>query len=137
MPAIETALAALANVLDLATTQPLIRNSDRPESVPAGGIVMVRDGEQTEVEESYSPLRFHIQHVAEVIVVAATESDRDTLMGVLSTALVGNPTLSGAVEWCQVEPVSFDLGDYEGAEAVRAARMPVTLFYTTLASPAA
>jgi hypothetical protein len=137
MAAIETALAALAATLDAATSASVIRNADRPESVPAGGIILLRDGEQTEVEETFSPLRFHIQHVAEVVIVAASESDRDTLLGLASAAIVANPTLTGAVEHAQVEPVSFDLGDYEGAEAVRAGRMPVALFYTTLASPAA
>jgi hypothetical protein len=135
--ALETALAALASALDAATTVEVIRNSDRPEAIPAGGIVVVGDGEQTEVEETFFPLRYHIQHTAEVIVLAPTEAARDTLLGVLSAALVADRTLAGAVEWSQVEPVSFDLGDYEGAEAVRAARMPVALFYTTLGSPAA
>jgi hypothetical protein len=136
MAAIETALAALAAILDAATMAPVIRNADRPEAIPAGGIILLRDGEQTEVDESYSPLRFHIQHTAEVIIVAASESDRNTLLGVASAAIVANRTLTGAVEHTQIEPVSFDLGDYEGAEAVRAARMPVALFYTTLDSPA-
>jgi hypothetical protein len=133
--AIETALAALASALDAATSAPVIRNSDRAEDVPAAGLVVLRDGEQVDAEETFSPLRYHVNHQAEVIVIAPDETDRDALLEALSDALVANRTLSGAVEWLEVLPVSLDLGDYEGAEAARGARMPVLLHYTTLGGP--
>lgn len=132
----EAALAALASALDAATTVEVIRNSDRPEEVPAGGLVVLRDGAQAEVEESFSPLRYHVQHLAEVVVLAADEGTRDAILADLSAALVAARTLSGAVEWVGIQAVSFDLADFDGAEGLRGALMPVELHYTTLASPA-
>jgi hypothetical protein len=133
----EAALAALATALDAATTVAVIRNSDRPEAIPATGLVVLRDGAQGEVEESFSPLRYHIEHVAEVVVLAPDEETRDDVLAELSTALAAARTLSGAIEYLVIDPISFDLGDYDAAEAVRAALMPVRMYYTTLASPAA
>lgn len=132
----EAALAALASALDAATTVEVIRNSDRPEDVPTAGLVVLRDGGQGDVEESFSPLRYHVQHVAEVVVMAPSEATRDAILDDLSTALVANRTLTGVVEWLAVQPVSFDLADFDAAEGVRGARMPVEMHYTTLASPA-
>lgn len=134
--ALETALAALASALDAATAVEVIRNSDRPEAVPAAGLVTIADGSQADVEETFSPLRYHIEHLAEVVVMAPTEAVRDTILSALSAALVANRTLSGAVEYLEVRPVSLDPADFEGAEALRCALMPVALHYTTLASPA-
>lgn len=135
--AMEAALAALASALDAATTVEVIRNSDRPEEVPSAGLVVLRDGAQGEIEETFSPLRYHIQHQAEVVVLAPTEATRDTVLGALSDALAGNRTLSGAVESLDIGAISLDPADFDGAEALRCALMPVTLYYTTLGSPAA
>jgi hypothetical protein len=132
----ETALAALASALDAATSVEVIRNSDRPEEVPSAGLVVLRDGAQTDAEESFSPLRYHVTHVAEVVILATTEGTRDAILQDLSSALAANRTLSGAVEWLAVQPVSFDLADFDGAEGLRGALMPVEIAYTVLASPA-
>ena len=132
----EAALAALASALDAATTVEVIRNSDRPEAVPAAGLVILRDGSQAEVEETFSPLRYHVQHVVEVIVMATTETTRDAILDDLSTALVANRTLTSAIEYLAIGALSFDMADFDAAEGLRAALMPVELHYTTLASPA-
>jgi hypothetical protein len=132
----ESALVALATALDAATTLEVIRNSDRPEKIPSGGLVVLRDGAQGEVEESFSPLRYHIQHVAEVVILAPTEDARDDALKDLSDALVANRTLTGAVEYVAIQPVSFDMADFDGAEGLRGALMPVELHYTVLGSPA-
>lgn len=134
--AMETALAALAAALTAATTVAVIRNADRPEEVPAAGLVVLRDGAQADIEESFSPLRYHIQHAAEVVVLAPDEAVRDTVLAALSAALVADRTLAGAVEWLDLQPVSLDMADFDGAEGCRGALLPVTLHYTTLGSPA-
>jgi hypothetical protein len=131
----EAALAALAAALDAATAVEVIRNSDRPESVPAAGLVVLRDGAQAEAEETFSPLRYHVEHVAEVVVLAQDEATRDAVLSDLGLALAGNRTLGGAVEFLELRSVSFDPADFDGAEALRCALMPVALHYTTLATP--
>jgi hypothetical protein len=131
------ALAALASVLGAATAVEVIRNSDRPEAVPAAGLITLNDGSQAVVDEVFSPLRYHVEHIADVVVLAQTEAKRDQILKVLSDALVGNRTLGGAVEFLQLRAVSLDPADFDGAEALRCALMPVALHYTTLASPVA
>jgi hypothetical protein len=132
----EAALEALAAALDAATSASVIRNSDRPEAVPADGLVVLRDGAQDIEDESMSPLRYHIEHVAEVVIHADDEGTRDFVLADLSAALVADRTLSGAVDFLEVRAVSFEPADFDGAEAARGALMPVALHYTTLASPA-
>ena len=132
----EAALAALATALDAATSVEVIRNSDRPEAVHADGLVVLRDGAQGDVEESFSPLRYHVEHIAEVVVLAPDEATRDALLSDLGLALAGNRSLTGAIEFLEIRGVSLDPADFEGAEALRCALMPVALHYTTLASPA-
>jgi hypothetical protein len=131
------ALAALASVLGAATAVEVIRNSDRPEAVPAAGLITLNDGSQAVVDEVFSPLRYHVEHIADVVVLAQTEAKRDQILKVLSDALVGNRTLGGAVEFLQLRAVSLDPADFDGAEALRCALMPVALHYTTMASPVA
>jgi hypothetical protein len=133
----EAALVALASALDGATTLEVLRNSDRPEEVPAGGLVVLRDGAQQDAEATMSPLRYHVEHLAEVVILAATESERDALLADMSAAVIADRTLGGVVEWAEVLPVSMDLADFDGAEGLRGALMPVALHYITTGSPAA
>ena len=132
----EAALAALAAALDAATAVEVIRNSDRPEDVPAAGLVVLQDGSQGDTEQSFSPLRYHIDHTANVVVMAPSEAVRDGILGDLVPALVADRTLGGAVEWVEIGAVSFDMADFDAAEALRGAVLPVVMHYTTLASPA-
>lgn len=134
--ALEAALAALVAALDGATAAEVIRNASRPEEVPAGGLVVVRDGSQQEAEASMSPLRYHIEHGAEVVVHAPDAGSRDTLMKALSDALIADRTLGGAVEYLDVGAISLDDADFDGAAGIPGALMPVVLSYTTLGSPA-
>ena len=141
---LETALAALVDALEAAVagaepTDPapeVIRNADLPEEVPEIGLIILRDGAQGGVEESFSPLRYHVEHTAEVVVLAPDEGGRDALVALVSAGLVEDRTLGGEVEWLQVDPVSLDVAEFEGAAGVLAVALPVTMAYTTLASPA-
>lgn len=131
----EAALVALAAALDGATTAEVIRNATRPEEVPAAGLVVLRDGAQQDAEATFSPLRYHIDHGAEVVVHAPDEATRGTILKALAAALVANRTLGGAVEYLEVLPASLEDADLEGAAGIPGALMPVTLSYTTLGSP--
>ena len=133
---LETALLALVSALDGSTTAEVIRSATRPEEVPAAGLVVVRDGSQQEAEMSMSPLRYHIDHGAEVVVHAPDEATRDTLIAGLAAALVADRTLGGAVEYLEVGAISLDDADFDGSAGIPGAQLPVTLSYTTLGSPA-
>jgi len=146
MSARETAIAALHSRLttSLAVRNPgpmVLRGETVPQRIPAGGLVVVRDGETVDETPILSPLAWQIEHRAEVEVTAAgaTPAARTTLLDALlvdiAGAITANRTLGGAVEWAQ--PGSADFGDveFEGAAAARAASVPVTLFFTVAGSP--
>jgi len=102
-----------------------------------------RDGETTDETAILSPLRWQIEHRAEVdvIVAGATPTDRaaalDVLLAAIGAAIAGDRTLGGAAEWAQPSAPSFTDAEFEGAAAVRAATIPVTLWFTTTDTPLA
>jgi hypothetical protein len=108
-----------------------------PQRLPAGGLVMVRDGETVEETAILSPLAWAVEHRAEVEVVATTGPLLDALLVDIAAAIADDRTLGGAVEWAQPGAPSFDDVEAEGAAAVRAASVPVTLSFTVAGSPLA
>ncbi len=144
----ETAIAALHGrlVTSLAVRNPaplVLRGKTIPQRIPAGGLVVVRDGETVEETPILSPLAWQIEHRAEieVTVAGATPAARNALLDALlvdiATAIAANRTLGGAVEWAQPGSASFEDVEFEGATAARAASVPVTLFFTVAGSPLA
>lgn len=144
----ENALQELYEVVELALRSlipnPLVlRNETVPQRIPQGGIVMVRDGETVQETAILSPLRWQIEHRAEidVIVTWATPAQRseqlDILLVAVGAAIVAKRTLNGLVEWAQ--PGSPELQDveFEGAATAAAALIPVTLWFTVAGSPLA
>ena len=130
---LQALLAALQNVPG-ATVQ---RGDVLPERVPTGGLVILRDGEPGEPEVTLSPLRYHWQHRAEVEVIVrgktptARDSAFDALAAAIGTALAADRTLGGVCDWSEPDaPQPADL-PIEGAQALKAAVIAVTLHYTT------
>ena len=148
MSARETAIAALHSrlVTALAVRNPapiVLRGETIPQRIPAGRLVLVRDGESVEETPILSPLAWQVEHRAEVeiTVAGATPAARNTLLDALlvdiGTAITGNRTLGGAVEWAQPGSANFEDVEFEGAAAARAAAIPVTLWFTVAGSPLA
>jgi hypothetical protein len=148
MSARETAIAALhatlASALAVRSPAPLIlRNETVPQRIPAGGLVIVRDGEPVSETAMFSPLAWAIEHGAEVeiIVAGATPSERDALLddllSAIGAAIATDRALGGAVEWCGPGAPRFEDIVVEGAAASRAALVTVTLAFTALATPLA
>ncbi|MBY0330820.1 MAG: hypothetical protein K2X49_09120 [Acetobacteraceae bacterium] len=144
----ETAIAALhsrlATSLAFRNPAPLVlRGETVPQRIPAGGLVVVRDGETVEETPILSPLAWQIEHRAEVeiTVAGATPAARNTLLDALlvdvTAAIAANRTLGDAVEWAQPGSAAFEDVEFEGAAAARAAAMPVTLWFTVAGSPLA
>lgn len=142
----EAAIAALhatiAAAMALRTpAPPVLRNETVPQRIGAGGLVIIQDGEAAEETAVLSPLRWQVRHVAEVAVVApgaapeARAALLDELLTDLAGAIAADRTLGGAVEWVQPESPSFDDIDFEGAASVRAASVPVSLWFTTADTP--
>jgi len=132
----ETILTALHERLS-ALPATMLRGEILPERVPAGGLVILRDGEPGEPEVTLSPVRYHYEHRAEleVIVQDKTSPDRDTafdaLTSAIGTALAADRTLGGLCDWVEAEaPLPVDL-PVEGGSALKAAVVPVVLHYVT------
>lgn len=86
--------------------------------MPAGGLLILRDGAPWEPEVTLSPLRYHYQHRAEIeAVVQGTARDAafDTLIASIGAALAADRTLGGLCDWVEAEaPRPVDL-PVEGA----------------------
>ncbi len=113
---------------------PTLRGEVLPERVPAGGLLILRDGEPGEPEVTLSPLRYHYQHRAEIeAVVQGADRDAafDALCASIGAALAADRTLGGICDWVEAEaPRAVDL-PIEGAAALKAATVTVVLHYTT------
>jgi hypothetical protein len=142
----EAAIAALHTALStaLASRSPapqVLRGETVPQRLPSGGLVVVQDGETAEETAILSPLRWQVRHVAEVVVAApgstpeARAAALDVLLMDVAAAVAADRTLGGAVEWAQPESPSFDDLEFDGAAAVRAASVPVSLWFTTSETP--
>ncbi|WP_439580640.1 hypothetical protein [Elioraea sp.] len=134
--------AAISTALAARSPEPqVLRDETVPQRLAAGGLVVVRDGETVEETAILSPLRWQIRHVAEVVVAVpgATPEARaaalDALLVDVADAIAADRTLGGAVEWAQPESPSFDDLAFEGAASVRAASVPVSLWFTTSETP--
>ncbi len=132
----ESILQALLAVLHTVPAT-ILRGEVLPERVPAGGLVILRDGEPGEPEVTLSPVRYHYEHRAEleIVVQGKTPADRDAafdaLTSAIGAALAADRTLGGLCDWVEAEaPRPVDL-PVEGAASLKAAVVPVILHYTT------
>jgi hypothetical protein len=111
-----------------------LRGEVLPERVPAGGLLILRDGEPGEPEVTLSPLHYHYRHRAEIeAVVQGPDRDAafDALTASIGAALATNRTLGGLCDWVEAEaPRPVDL-PVEGAASLKAAVIQVILHYTT------
>lgn len=134
MSARETALSALHDALKTISGPVVLRSAALPQSVPNGGVVILRDGDPGEPEVTLSPLSYYYEHQAEIeVVVATTDNDTsfDSLAGKIGVKLLADRTLGGAVEWVEADaPAPQDLPG-ESGEVIKAAIINVTLVYAT------
>lgn len=112
----------------------VLRGAVLPERIPAGGLVILRDGDPGEPEVTLSPLRYHYRHVAEVEVVvqgAGHEEGFDRICRGLGDLYGDDRTLGGLCDWVEgqaPEPVDLPI---EGAPSLKAAIIPIILHYAT------
>jgi len=130
---LQTLLAALTSVPDAT----ILRGTILPERAPAGGLLILRDGDPGTPEVTLSPMTYTYEHRAEieVIVQGKTPRDRDTafdtLLQSLGASIMLDRTLDGLCDWVEAEaPQPVDL-PVEGAEGLKAAIVPIILTYTT------
>lgn len=133
----ESIMTALLAVLDGVSGPTVLRNAALPEAVPAGGLIILRDGDPGDPEVLMSPLTYLFTHAAqaEVIVQAGTPALRDaafdTLTAAIAAALSADRTLGGLCDWIEAQaPDPADL-PVEGAAGYKAAVVPIIIDYHT------
>ncbi len=131
----EIALQALLALLQTIPSVTVKRNEILPVKIPESGLIILFDGEVTVAETLLSPLRYLIQHRAEVQVAVqkATPAARDTALdGILTNiaaAITANPRLNGTVDVAVLEAPQFTDEPVEGAAGLKIASVPVLLEY--------
>ncbi|MBI4968176.1 MAG: acyl-CoA transferase [Rhodospirillales bacterium] len=132
----EEVLTALLGCLQAVPAATVKREEPLPEKVPAGGLVILRDGDPGEPEVLLSPLTYLWQHRADIEVVVQKAPDQapaalDTLLAEVGSALSANRTLGGFVDWVEWSaPQTRDLA-IDGASGLKGAVVTVTLHYAS------
>lgn len=133
----EQVLAALLSALETLSGPTVRRNEPLSEKLPAGGLVMLRDGELGEPEILLSPLSYIWRHraIVEAVVSGGTAAARDgaldDLLSAVGQAIEADPRLGGLVDWIEIGPASFETLAVEGAAPLKGATIPITLHYAT------
>jgi hypothetical protein len=131
----ETILTALADLLRTIPHVPVLRGEVLPERIPPAGLMILRDGNPGEPSVTLSPLTYHYQHQAELEVIVQSAASRDALFDALcaqvGAVLAADRTLRGFCDWVEPEaPEPVDLA-IDGAAALKAGIIPITLHYST------
>jgi hypothetical protein len=133
----ETVLQALFTLLSGIAGPTVLRNGNLPERIPAGGMVILRDGEPGEPEVLLSPPEYVYEHRADadVLVDATTPAARDVLfdniMQAIGAAIAADRTFGGLCDYAETAaPVPVDV-IVEGAPGFKAATLPIILHYGT------
>ncbi len=138
----ETALGGLFSVLSEISGQKILRNAELPETVPPGGLIILRDGFIGEpVDITLSPVSYAWQHRAELEVFvrgndpASRAASLDDLVVAIEQVVAADRTLGGSIDHCEPGPPEEpeDLAQ-EGAQSFKAAILPVILHYTSTGS---
>lgn len=133
----EEATAALFSALSGIIGAEVVRNEFGQETIPAGGRVIVSEGDLPEPEATLSPASYYYEQMAHVhvFVEAATSSARDTRMDeileAIDTAIQADTTLGGKVDLAVPHTVDFEEEAVIGGQDVKGALVHIALFYTT------
>jgi len=133
----ETILQALLAALQNVPGATVLRGEVLPKRIPAGGLLILRDGDPGPPEIMLSPLSYYYEHKAEVEVIvqgktpAARAAAFDMLVQAIGVVIAANRTMGGLCDWVEAAaPKPVDL-PIEGGEALKAAIIDITLIYTT------
>jgi hypothetical protein len=113
------------------------RNLDKPERIPPGGLVIVRDGDPGEPDVLLSPLTYVYEHRIPLEVAAfpsstlSREEALDQMLSDIGAAVAADRTLGGLCEFLETEaPVTDDL-ETAGAASGRWADAAIIASYST------
>ena len=130
----EQILAALLARLEAVPDAMVKREAPLPETVPAGGLIILRDGDPGDPEVLLSPLSYLWEHQSEIEVILQRGQDDDSaaldsLLMAVGDVLAADRSLGGLAEWLDWGAPKTSGLAIDGAAALRGATVPVTIHY--------
>ena len=136
----EQVLEAIKALLETVPAVAVERNSVLPEKVPAGGLIILRDGDAGEPEQALGGFgNAYYQHAVEIEIyveasdATARDAAYDALLQQIGVALEADPTLGGLAFGLTYRRPEPSIEAVEGAPAIKAATLTVTVDYETAA----
>lgn len=132
---LETILSAIAGLLSANLTATVLRNEPPlGVTVPKTGLIILRDGDPGEPDQTMSPLTYHYEHEAELEIIVQRAVGRDAAFDALRVQVDGlisaNRTLGGA-DWIEISQArSMDL-QVDGSAPIKGMSLPLTLHFAT------
>jgi hypothetical protein len=134
----EQVLDGLKALLETVPDAAVKRNEVLPEKVPAGGLIILRDGDPGEPEQALGGFgSTYYRHAVEIEVyveegdAAARDAAFDALLQQVGTTLEADPTIGGlafGLTYGRPEPA---IEAVAGAPAIKSASLSVTVDYET------
>jgi hypothetical protein len=130
----EQILAALLARLEAVPDATVKREAPLPETVPAGGLIILRDGDPGDPEVILSPVTYLWEHQTEIEVILQRGQDDDSvamdaLLMAVGDALAADRSLGGLAEWLDWGAPKTSGLAIDGAAALRGATVSVTIHY--------
>ena len=131
----EQVLSALFGRLQTVPNATVRRNEALPQAVPAGGLVILRDGDPGEPDVTLNPRSEFYSHRAEIEAFVTQpsgsggEAALDALLGEIGTALANDRSLAGLAENLTWGAPETSVLAIEGAAPILTARLTVTIEY--------
>jgi hypothetical protein len=131
----EQVLSALFHRLRSVGGATVKRNEALPRTVPAAGLVILRDGQPGEPDVTLNPRSEFYSHGVEIEayvpqpVTGGGEAELDRLLSAIGSALAADPSLGGLVESLLCSAPEVEAVAIEGAAPILSARLTVTIDY--------
>ncbi len=132
----EQILSALLARLETVPDATVRREAPLPETVPAGGLIILRDGDPGAPEVVLSPVTYLWEHQTEIEIILQRGQDDDsaaldTLLMAVGTALAADRSLGGLAEWLDWGAPKTSSLAIDGAASLRGATVPITIYYSS------
>ena len=134
----EQILKALKALLETVPGVKVERNTAVPEKIPAGGLIVLRDGDPGEPEQAlggfagaYYSHRVEVEIFVEEGDAAVRDTAFDVLLKDIGAALEADPTLGGLAFGMNYGRPSTDVEAVEGAAAIKTGTLAVVVEYET------
>jgi len=129
----ERVLSAVFAALQAVPGATVRRNEALPQVVPAGGLIIMRDGTPGEPDVTLNPRTEYYSHAIDVEAFAPDNDSGalDDLLRAVDAALSADDSFGGLVEYLAVGDVEVDAFAGDGAAPMLAARINVIVEYQT------